>query len=142
MHFDQFLDFPIWLLLFLHTLVMYHIFKYRTFVENTFWLKPWLKLISFCSIFSNLAKVVATTNSKQGLALLQSDCRGVKFLNKLLALHVPNFSPKCCKLEKYFTTCLNFYSPCKTFYLQIYASRPVESYTPGVAWELRDVCFH
>ena len=30
---------------------------------NTFWLKPWLKLISFGSNFFHLAKVFATINS-------------------------------------------------------------------------------
>ena len=33
---------------------------------DTFWLKPWLKLISFGSNFSHLAKVLATTNSEPG----------------------------------------------------------------------------
>ena len=33
-------------------------------VDTTFWLKPWLKLISFGSNFFNLAKVLATTNSE------------------------------------------------------------------------------
>ena len=33
---------------------------------DTFWLKPWLKLISFGSNFFHLAKVLATTNSKPG----------------------------------------------------------------------------
>ena len=33
---------------------------------DTFWLKPWLKLISFGSTFSHLAKVLATTNSESG----------------------------------------------------------------------------
>ena len=32
----------------------------------TFWLKPWLKLISFGSNFFHLAKVLPTTNSKPG----------------------------------------------------------------------------
>ena len=36
---------------------------------DTFWLKPWLKLISFGSNFFHLAKVLATTNSEPGLAL-------------------------------------------------------------------------
>ena len=31
---------------------------------DTFWLKPWLKLISFGSNFFHLAKVLATTNSE------------------------------------------------------------------------------
>ena len=30
-------------------------------VDTTFWLKPWLKSISFSSNFFNLAKVLATT---------------------------------------------------------------------------------
>ena len=33
---------------------------------DTFWLKPWLKLISFGSILFHLAKVLATTNSEPG----------------------------------------------------------------------------
>ena len=33
---------------------------------DTFWLKPWLKLISFGSNFFHLAKVLATTNSEPG----------------------------------------------------------------------------
>ena len=36
---------------------------------STFWLKPWLKSISFGSNFFYLAKVLATTNSEPGLAL-------------------------------------------------------------------------
>ena len=34
--------------------------------KHTFWLKPWLKLISFGSNFFHLAKVLATTNSEPG----------------------------------------------------------------------------
>ena len=33
---------------------------------DTFWLKPWLKLISFGSNFFHSAKVLATTNSEPG----------------------------------------------------------------------------
>ena len=33
---------------------------------DTFWLKPWLKLISFGSNFFHLAKVLATTNFEPG----------------------------------------------------------------------------
>ena len=33
---------------------------------DTFWLKFWLKLISFGSSFFHLAKVLATTNSEPG----------------------------------------------------------------------------
>ena len=33
---------------------------------DTFWLNPWLKLISFGSNFFHLAKVLATTNSEPG----------------------------------------------------------------------------
>ena len=33
---------------------------------DTFWLKPWLKFISFGSNFFHLAKVLATTNSEPG----------------------------------------------------------------------------
>ena len=33
---------------------------------DTFWLKPWLTLISFGSNFFHLAKVLATTNSEPG----------------------------------------------------------------------------
>ena len=35
-------------------------------VDTTFWLKLWLKLISFGSNFFHLAKVMATTNSEPG----------------------------------------------------------------------------
>ena len=38
-------------------------------LNDTFWLKPWLKLISFGSNFFHLAKVLATTNSEPGQAL-------------------------------------------------------------------------
>ena len=38
----------------------------------TFWLKPWLKLISFDSIFFLMTKVLATTNFEPGLALSQT----------------------------------------------------------------------
>ena len=38
--------------------------------NNTSWLKPWLKLISFGSNFFHLAKVLATANSEPGLALV------------------------------------------------------------------------
>ena len=38
----------------------------KQLVDTTFWLKPWLKLISFCSNFFHLAKVLATTNSELG----------------------------------------------------------------------------
>ena len=38
----------------------------KQFVDTTFWLKPWLKLISFGSNFFHLAKVLATTNSEPG----------------------------------------------------------------------------
>ena len=38
---------------------------------NTFWLKPWLKLISLGSNFFHLTKVLAATNSEPGLALIQ-----------------------------------------------------------------------
>ena len=37
---------------------------------DTFWLNPWLKLISFGSNFFHSAKVLATTNSEPGEALL------------------------------------------------------------------------
>ena len=37
--------------------------------DNTFWLKPWLKLFSFGYNFFHLAKVLATTNSEPELAL-------------------------------------------------------------------------
>ena len=37
----------------------------KQFVD-TFWLKPWLKIISFGSNFFHLAKVLATTNSEPG----------------------------------------------------------------------------
>ena len=35
-------------------------------VDTTFWLKPWLKILSFGSNFFHLAKVLATTNSEPG----------------------------------------------------------------------------
>ena len=35
-------------------------------VDTTFWLKPWLELISCGSNFFHLAKVLATTNSEPG----------------------------------------------------------------------------
>ena len=35
-------------------------------LDTTFWLKPWLKSISFGSNFFHLAKVLATTNSEPG----------------------------------------------------------------------------
>ena len=38
----------------------------KQLVDTTFWLKPWLKLISFGSNFFYLAKVLATTNSEPG----------------------------------------------------------------------------
>ena len=38
-------------------------------LDITFWLKPWLKSISFGFNFFHLAKVLATTNSGPGLAL-------------------------------------------------------------------------
>ena len=50
--------------------------KYKQLVDTTFWLKPWLKLISFDSNFFHLATVLATTNSEPGYALI------IKFGNK------------------------------------------------------------
>ena len=38
----------------------------KQLVDTTFWLKPWLELISFGSNFFHLAKVLATTNSERG----------------------------------------------------------------------------
>ena len=38
----------------------------KQFVDTTFWLKPWLKLISLVQTFFHLAKVLATTNSEPG----------------------------------------------------------------------------
>ena len=35
-------------------------------LDTTFWLKPWLKSISFDSNFFHLAEVLATTHSEQG----------------------------------------------------------------------------
>ena len=58
------------------------------FVDTTFWLKPWLKVISFGSNFFQLAKVLATTNSEPGL-VLQSDIDLFVFLFVLL-LYVPS----------------------------------------------------
>ena len=36
----------------------------KQLVDTTFWLKPWLKLILFGSVFPDLAKVLAKTNSE------------------------------------------------------------------------------
>ena len=41
------------------------------FLDTTFWLKPWLKSISFGSHFFHLAKVLATTNSEPGKVLAE-----------------------------------------------------------------------
>ena len=41
-------------------------FYTKQFFDTTFWLKPWLKLISYGSNFFHLAKVLATTNSEVG----------------------------------------------------------------------------
>ena len=38
----------------------------KQLVDTSFWLKPWLKLISLGSNFLHLAKVLATTNSEPG----------------------------------------------------------------------------
>ena len=38
----------------------------KQLVDTTFWLKPWLQLISLGSNFFHLAKVLATTNSEPG----------------------------------------------------------------------------
>ena len=46
--------------------------KYKKLVETTFWLKPWLKLISFGYNFFHLAKELATINSEPELALIMS----------------------------------------------------------------------
>ena len=43
--------------------------KNKKTCDTTFWLKPWLKLISFGYTFFHLAKVLATTNSEPELAL-------------------------------------------------------------------------
>ena len=40
--------------------------KYKKKLVDTFWLKPWLKLMSFGSNFFHLAKVLATTNFEPG----------------------------------------------------------------------------
>ena len=42
----------------------------KQLLDTTFWLKPWLKSILFDSNFFHLAKVLATTNSELGKALL------------------------------------------------------------------------
>ena len=44
--------------------------KYKTACWYLFWLKPWLKLISFGSNLFDLANVMSTTNSEPGLAVL------------------------------------------------------------------------
>ena len=41
-------------------------YKMHEVVDTTFWLKPWLKLISFGSNFFHLARVLDTTNLSQG----------------------------------------------------------------------------
>ena len=41
----------------------------KKILDSTFWLKPWLKFISFGYNFFHLAKVMATTNSEPELAL-------------------------------------------------------------------------
>ena len=41
----------------------------KQLVDTSFWLKPWLKLISFGSNFFHLAKMLATTHSEPGKAL-------------------------------------------------------------------------
>ena len=38
----------------------------KQLIETTFWLKPWLELISFTSNYFHLANVLATTNSERG----------------------------------------------------------------------------
>ena len=38
----------------------------KQLIHTTFWLKPWLKLVSFGSNFFHLAKVLATTISELG----------------------------------------------------------------------------
>ena len=40
--------------------------KTKQLVDNAFWLRPWLRLISFGYNFFHLAKVLATTNSEPG----------------------------------------------------------------------------
>ena len=48
--------------------------KYKKkLVDITFWLKPWLKLISFGYNFFRFSKVLATTNSEPELDLTESD---------------------------------------------------------------------
>ena len=118
MYFDKLLDFPILLLLFLHTLLLCHILLFECWIffntirvsnsldtdqawknvqpdlgpnwlqrssaelplagkelnteqllDTIFWLKPWLKSISFGSNFFQLAKVLTTTNSEPRQAL-------------------------------------------------------------------------
>ena len=46
-------------------------FNTKKLVDTSFWLKPWLKLISFGYNIFDLAKVLATTNSEPELALLK-----------------------------------------------------------------------
>ena len=43
----------------------------KLLVETTFWLKPWLKFISFGSNFFHMAKVLDTANSEPELALIK-----------------------------------------------------------------------
>ena len=43
--------------------------KTEQLLDTTFWLKSWLKSMSFGSNFFHLAKVLAATNSEPGLAL-------------------------------------------------------------------------
>ena len=42
----------------------------KQLVDTTFWLKSWLKLISFGYNFFHLAEVLATTNSEPGYTLI------------------------------------------------------------------------
>ena len=44
-------------------------------LDTGFWLKPWLKAISFGFNFFHLAKVLATTNSESGKALIEQMVR-------------------------------------------------------------------
>ena len=67
--------------------------------HTTSWLQFWLKLISFGSNFFYLAKMLATTNSEQGLALksqLAFHIYHVKYENTLTCKRISRESGEWC----------------------------------------------
>ena len=52
----------------------------KKLVDTTFWLKPWLKLISFGYTFFHLAKVLATTCSEPELALIGNNKSRIAYI--------------------------------------------------------------